>query len=196
MTFIFHPVTPERWPDLERLFAASKATASGEPAQCWCMEWRLPREEWNAGRGDGNRRAMQGFIEAGNVPGILAYDGEEPAGWCSIAPRTQHGGLQAVAQYRNFDDASVWLVSCFYISEAARGKGLMSALLEAAVAYAKDNGARVIEGYPVDEKSDAPLGGLYWGKADAFRRLGFVETGRGVANVAVMRLYTQPRPAR
>ena len=31
----FHEVTPDRWPDLERLFSAK-----GGPAYCWCMPFR------------------------------------------------------------------------------------------------------------------------------------------------------------
>ena len=32
------PATPQRWPDLERLFGPRGACAG-----CWCMWWRLPR---------------------------------------------------------------------------------------------------------------------------------------------------------
>jgi len=182
MQFEFHPVTPERWHDFERLFRESASTTEGEPAVCWCMEWRISRDDWEKGRGEGNRRAMQSLVESGTVPGILAYADGEPAGWCSISPRAQHGGLQTVAQYRNFENPSVWLVSCFYISEKYRGQKLMRGLLEAGVAYAQSNGASVIEGYPIDEATDLrPQAGLvayYWGRASVFHALGFVEIAR------------------
>jgi GNAT superfamily N-acetyltransferase len=184
----FHPVTPDRWPDLERLFLPDEESKRGEPSACWCMEWRRPRDEWRQGLGDGNRQAMRQYIDVGNVPGILAYVGGEPAAWCSISPRPQQVGLRAIAPYRNFDDVSVWLVSCFYIRDDARGRGLMSMLLTAAVEYATAHGARMIEGYPVDEQTEDPEQGLYMGRAASFRKLGFVEHARGAGNRAVMRL--------
>lgn len=197
--FTFQPVTPERWPDLERLFQQSAASQEGEPAVCWCMEWRRPRAEWEEGRGEGNRQAMRELIASGQVPGILAYLDGDPIGWCSISPRPQHDGLQAIAPYRNFADASVWLVSCFYISNGARGQGLMAKLLTAGIEYAKQNGARVIEGYPADERVDrsqhAEFISVYWGVASVFQELGFVEVGRAPRdNRPVMRYYLEPRP--
>jgi GNAT superfamily N-acetyltransferase len=188
MTLEFHAVTPERWPDLDRLFSSSNVEEAGEPVNCWCMEWRLPRDEWQAGRGEGNRRAMQRFIESGQVPGILAYEDGEPVAWCSISPRIQHQGLKAIASYRNFENPDVWLVSCFYVTERARGRGLMSRLLEAAIAYAREGGAKTVEGYPADPKTmEEPERTMYWGLADVFRDAGFSEVARGADGRPVMR---------
>ena len=47
-----HPLTPQRWADLERLFGANGACGG-----CWCMWWRLKRPEFDAGKGEGNRAA-------------------------------------------------------------------------------------------------------------------------------------------
>ena len=64
----FHPVTPERWSDLETLFG-EKGACGG----CWCMLWRLTRKEFEAQKGEGNRRAMQRIVNSGEIPGLLAY---------------------------------------------------------------------------------------------------------------------------
>ena len=50
----FHPLTPERWPDLERLFGVRGACGG-----CWCMWWRLPRATYNEQKGEGNREAFR-----------------------------------------------------------------------------------------------------------------------------------------
>jgi len=42
-------------------------------------------------------------------------------------------------------------VLCFYVHPSAKRKGVASALLETAVARAAAHGARILEGYPVDE---------------------------------------------
>jgi GNAT superfamily N-acetyltransferase len=155
------------------------------------MEWRRPRDEWEANRGEGNRQAMRALIDAGTVPGILAYDGDEPVGWCSISPRAQHRGLEAVGSYRNFANPDVWLVSCFYISHAARGRGMMACLLDEATSYAKQHGAKVVEAYPGDDSVEGPGPGLYLGSVGTFSRAGFVEVARGVYNRPVMRYYVE-----
>jgi GNAT superfamily N-acetyltransferase len=54
----------------------------------------------------------------------------------------------------DLDDPAVWAVTCFYIRRGHRGHGVASALLDAAIPFAKQHGAGVLEGYPVD-----PLGG-------------------------------------
>jgi len=194
VTFEFHPVTPDRWPDLDRLFSAAPETRDGDPPKCWCMEWRLPRAQWEAQQGEGNRRAMQAFIESGQVPGILAYAEGEAVAWCSISPRAQHSGLKEMGSYRWFENPEVWTVTCFYVRGESRGQGLMTALLQAAVDYAKEHGARVVEGHPVDPETteDAEFG-LYMGTAPTFRKAGFVEVARGAYNRPVMRYYVEQR---
>ena len=79
-----HPLTAERWPDLERLFGPRGACAG-----CWCMWPRLPGAEFAAGRGEGNRRALRRLVGAGEPPGILAYVGGEPAAWCALRRRAR-----------------------------------------------------------------------------------------------------------
>ena len=73
-----HPLTPERWPDLERLFGERGACAG-----CWCLWWRLPAAQWRAQRGEANRRALKQLVRAGPPPGLLAYLAGEPVGWCA-----------------------------------------------------------------------------------------------------------------
>ncbi|HWZ42231.1 MAG TPA: hypothetical protein VNW97_02085 [Candidatus Saccharimonadales bacterium] len=78
----FHPLTPGRWPDLEALFGARGACGG-----CWCMAWRLSRSDFNKKKGAANKRALKKLASAKIAPGVLAYAGKEPAGWCAIAPR-------------------------------------------------------------------------------------------------------------
>ena len=79
-----HPLSPERWKDLEKLFGPRGAYGG-----CWCMYWRVARSEFKAGQGKGNQRALHRIVDDGGVPGVLAYRGREAVGWCSIAPRSR-----------------------------------------------------------------------------------------------------------
>src|SRR5207253_588917 len=75
-------VTPERWPDLRRLFGANGACGG-----CWCMWWKLPRRDFVRGKGAGNERELRAIVRSGAAPGLLAYEGDRPVGWCAIEPR-------------------------------------------------------------------------------------------------------------
>ncbi len=64
----FHPVTADRWPDLETLFGP-KGAYSG----CWCMWWRLRRTEFDRQKGADRKRGLKSIVDSGEVPGIIAY---------------------------------------------------------------------------------------------------------------------------
>lgn len=84
----FHPLTPDRWSDFEKLFGPRGACGG-----CWCMYWRLTRSQYEEQHGELNRRNMKALVDSGNIPGILAYTGSEPVGWCSVAPREEFSTL-------------------------------------------------------------------------------------------------------
>ena len=167
------PVTPERWPDLERLFGPRGACAG-----CWCMWWRLPRARWVAGKGQGNRRALRRIVERGAVPGLLAYEGGEPVGWVAVEPREAYAGLDRSRTLARVDDRPVWSVPCFFVARSHRGKGVTRALLEAAARFARSRGARIVEGYPVEYRGGVADAWVFTGAASTFRKAGFREVAR------------------
>jgi GNAT superfamily N-acetyltransferase len=188
----FRPVTPERWAELERLFSESAGEELGNPSRCWCMEWRLAsHREWREAAeasGEANRKGMGAFVTSGHVPGILAYVDGEPAGWCSVSPKPPLVGLARLSErlddvYGRFEDGNEWAVICFYVPEKHRGTGLMGQLLEGAVRYAAENGARVVEGYPFEPEYATDGAG---GTTKVFERAGFVEVRRASEHQAVM----------
>ncbi|GAB4395109.1 MAG: GNAT family N-acetyltransferase [Anaerolineae bacterium] len=184
-----HPVTPDRWADLEALFGPRGAVGG-----CWCMFFRLPSREFEANKGEANRRAMQGIVERGEVPGILAYVDGQPAGWCSIAPREAFPRLERSRVAKRVDDLPVWSVVCFFVQRPYRRQGVGVALLEAAVEYARSQGAHIIEAYPVEAAGDMPDVYAYYGLAETFRRAGFVEVARRSPTRPLMRLTLTDAP--
>lgn len=181
----FHPLTSERWPDLERLFGERGAYAG-----CWCMWWRLTRAQFSRQAGDGNRLALKRVVDSGEVPGIIAYSGNEPVGWCSVAPREHFASLERSRTLKRVDDEPVWSVVCFFVAEEFRNKGLMVSLLRAAVDYAAHQGARVVEGYPFEAKGLLPSGTkAFMGIVPVFRHVGFVEVARRSAGQSIMRYF-------
>ena len=179
----FHPLTPERWLDFENLFGPRGACGG-----CWCMYWRQSRKEFEALHGEPNHQAMKAMVEEGVIPGILAYDGEIPVGWCSIAPRPEFSTLARSRILQPVDEQPVWSVVCFFVKRGQRRKGLTVQLLKAAVDYARSRGARIVEGYPVEPKSgQAPDTFMYTGLFSAFKQAGFSEVLRRSETRPIMR---------
>jgi GNAT superfamily N-acetyltransferase len=195
------PLDAERWPDLCALFGPAGASSG-----CWCMFWRLPAKEWSAGTGKaardpehGNRVKFERVVATGEPTGLLAYVGDQPVGWCAVAPRLAYPRIfrsRAVAPVEP-DDTQVWAVTCFFIHRKHRGLGVGRALLEAAVATAGAAGASSVEGYPVDAGADRLRpGDIYTGTVGLFGHAGFLPVDRPAAGnrITMRRVLSGIRP--
>ncbi len=178
-----HPATPDRWTDFESLMGAK-----GGSGGCWCMLWRLRRPAFDRAKGEGNKRSMKALFDAGAEPGLLAYDGDLPVGWCSIAPRTAFPRLERSRVLKPVDDRAVWSVSCFLIARSHRGQGVSVALLRAACDFVRRREGRILEGYPIEpDKSPYPAVYAWTGLAAAYRAAGFEECARRSPTRPIMR---------
>ncbi len=181
----FHPLTPDRWQDVERLFGERGASGG-----CWCMWWKLRRSIYEKTKGSGNKKAFKQNVASGQTPGILAYRNGEPVGWCAVEPRESYPVLGNSRILAPVDTQPVWSVVCFFIAKPLRHKGMTVELLKAAVRFARNQGAKIVEGYPVDPKAGTmPDAFLYHGLATAFRKAGFKEAVRRSETRPVMRHY-------
>ena len=179
----FHSVTPERWSDLEALFGPRGACGG-----CWCMYWRLPHADYEAMKGAGNHAALKAIVDEGEIPGLLAYHDGQPVGWVSMAPRLAFTRLERSRILKPVDEQPVWSVVCFFVARPYRRKGLTVQLLNAAVEYARQHGAQIVEGYPEEPRTDrVPDAFAYTGLASAFRKAGFVEVLRRSETRPIMR---------
>ena len=185
MELSFQPLTAERWDDFEALFG-EKGACGG----CWCMLWRLSKKQFESQKGEGNRLAMKAVVDSGEVPGILAFDGSRAVGWCAVAPRSSYPALSRSRILKPVDDRPCWSVACLFIERSYRKKGVSTGLLIAASEYARSQGAELIEGYPVEPKSDKdiPPAFAWTGIPGAFIRAGFKEVARRSPTRPIMRL--------
>jgi GNAT superfamily N-acetyltransferase len=152
------------------------------------MYWRLPRKQWTAQKGDGNRRGLQRLVTSGAPLGVLAYAEGRAVGWCAVGPRESFPGLDRSRVAARVDDAPVWSITCLFVDRAWRGRGVSVALLEAAARYAGRHGTGIAEGYPVEPRGGRAADAFVWtGLASAFRRTGFAEVARRSATRPVMR---------
>jgi GNAT superfamily N-acetyltransferase len=181
----FQPVTAKRWKDLVSLFGERGACGG-----CWCMWWRLSRSQFNKQKGEGNKKTLKKIVDAGEIPGILAYTEGEPIGWCSVAPRETFSTLERSRILKRVDEKPVWSVVCFFIAKPFRQKGVTVKLLKSAIEYAKKHGAKIVEGYPIEpKKGKMPDVFANTGLASAFRQAGFVEVVRRSETRPIMRFF-------
>jgi GNAT superfamily N-acetyltransferase len=178
----FHPAAAERWGDVEALFGERGACAG-----CWCMYWRLDAKEYTAGKGAGNRAALRRIVRRGDEPGVLAYAGEEPIGWCAVAPREEYPRLDRSRVLARLDDEPVWSISCLFVARPWRKRGVSQALIEAAVAHARERGAKIVESYPIDPAKPQADAFVWTGIASAYERVGFREIERRSPTRPIMR---------
>jgi GNAT superfamily N-acetyltransferase len=139
------------------------------------MWWRITRREFVRQQGEGNRRAMKQIVDSGMVPGLLAYEGDTPIGWVSVAPREDFASLNRSPNLRPVDDKPVWSIVCFYVDPEHRGKGVLSKLVAAARDYALSQGAQIVEAYPREPGRRLSSELAYMGLVPAFKEAGFVE---------------------
>lgn len=185
--FTFHPLTPERWDDFAAFFAQP-----GHQSHCWCMAWRLPGGDYNKLDDEGRKKAFQSIVESGTPTGILMYQDGQVIGWCSVAPKETYQRLVNSKTMTSIDDQPVWAVLCFVLDPSVRGQHLGAELLKAAAAYAFEEGAGIVEGYPVEPefgKNGKPKKDprAYMGAMSMFLEAGFEGVGRTPNDRPVMR---------
>lgn len=174
----FKPVTPARWDDFERLFEAP-----GGPKYCWCMAWRAsPAEVRDHPGGKSRKPLIEGRIKGGATVGLLGYLGDDPVAWVSIAPRETYRDLGGPAAEAG---ETIWSLACMYVPRRHRKQGYGKQRIEAAIAYARERGATVLEAYPVDPDSPSYR---FMGFVPAFERQGFRQVGIAGSRRHVMRL--------
>lgn len=142
------------WDDFESLFESK-----GGPSYCWCMVWREIEKGKSRSSKSDKKEALKNCVDH-NIPvGLLAYKDSEPIAWCSIAPRDTYRSLGG-----DETKEDVWSLVCFFIKKEYRRQHMSVELITAALKYAKRNGAKYVEAYPV--KTDSP----------SYRFMGFVKT--------------------
>jgi GNAT superfamily N-acetyltransferase len=176
------PVTGALWPALVDVFGRGGASNG-----CWCQYWILGTQYYKRPSSE-NRDALHRAASDGPPPGLLALDADGTAlGWCRLTPRAELPWLNAKKFLAPVDDLPVWSMPCFYVHRKARGQGVMSALIEAAVSRARDAGAPAVEGYPIDTAVPGATRNVFPGTADAFARAGFDVVARRAPDRPIMR---------
>jgi GNAT superfamily N-acetyltransferase len=190
------PANEAAWEDLQTIFSAG-----GDGRWCQCQYFKLTAAQWRAGSSFDERAAQLreqthcGDPQAPSTSGLVAYLGNEPAGWCAVEPRTAYPRLMRAripwsGRDEDKNDQGVWAVTCFVVRKGFRRRGVAAALVQAAVDLARDRGAHAVEGYPrVTQQGDSAVDeAMYVGSQRMFAAAGLREVSRPTPLRLVMRI--------
>ncbi|MCR2763328.1 GNAT family N-acetyltransferase [Microbacterium sp. zg.B48] len=177
---VISPATPDRFDDAE--YALS---GGGDGRACQCQWWMITSAQFDNTTQSERRELLREELHRDAAPpALIAYVDDEAAGWVRVGPRAAQIRLlrtRAIAANTDvpLDDLGVWAISCFVVRREYRGRGLTGKLLSAAIDFARSQGARSIEAYPLDTTAATHRPNeLYHGILSGFQRAGFREVAR------------------
>ena len=192
------PANEASWEDLQAALGTR-----GDPSRCYCQRYKMqPRESWASVGAEElafRLRAQTDCAhpESATTSGLVAYLDGEPVGWCAVEPRTAYPRLLLKTRVpwegraEDKTDDGVWAVTCFVTRTGFRRRGISRALARAAVDFARERGARALEGYPMLTQSGQTVtlpGELLVGTRSVFVDAGFTEVSRPTLRRVVMRI--------
>ena len=188
------PANEASWEDLQAIFGTR-----GDPSRCFCQRYKMaPGESWASVGAEELAARFREQTECGHprsttTSGLVAFLDGEPVGWCAVEPRPAYPrmlrNMRVPWEGRTEDklDEGVWAVTCLVVRAGFRKRGISHALARAAVDFARERGARALEGYPITTK-DVILSELHVGTVGAFEAAGFTEVSHSTLRRVVMRI--------
>ena len=174
---MFKPLTPSRIDDFAHVLRSS-----GSGASCYDLWPRLTGPEHRAeglgGPAELRRAKLVQLAKRRRAPGLLAYHGRNVVGWISIGPRLDYHRTANSKATPAVDDLPVWVIPCITVRAEARGQGVATGLIRAAVGYAFERGAPAVEAYPRADGKRVHDEWAFYGTEALFKKAGF-KTVRG-----------------
>lgn len=165
-----HPATQQRFDDV----AAILRPANDNPQACWCLYYRLASRDFGRLHGPQRPAHLRELCGRERAPGMLAYRGGEPAGWCAFGPWSEMGRLQRSRTIPRIDERPRWSIVCFVVRAGHRRQGVAGALLAGAIEYATACEVELLEAYPVETEGERISSSFaYVGTTRMFERAGF-----------------------
>jgi GNAT superfamily N-acetyltransferase len=180
VTLEIQPLSTKRIADLATLF-----DQGGDPKWCWCSYFRVRGRDWTNATPAENREVLSAAARRrDHAPGLVAYAEGTVVGWVSLGPREDYDRLAYSKVLAPLDEAPVWSIVCFVVGRKSRGKGVADELLAAAIEYARQHGATILEAYPVavPQGERIPSASAFHGTLGMFERAGFKVVERRRAN--------------
>lgn len=181
--------------DLQMVFGTR-----GDPSRCQCQSFKIRDKDWRSVPVEERAFRLReqtdcGHPESMETSGLVAFIETEPVGWCAVEPRNAYPRLRNspvpwAGRAEDKDDDTVWAITCVLVRSGYRRTGISRALVRAAVAFARERGARALEGYPMITQPGEEItwGELRVGARSAFAEAGFTEVSHPTLRRVVMRV--------
>jgi GNAT superfamily N-acetyltransferase len=191
------PANQASWEELQAVFGTAF------PSRCQCQKLKIRDMDWASVPVEERAHRLRaqtdcGHPESDTTSGLMAYLDGEPVGWCAVEPRTAYPRLLRnrivwAGRAEDKTDDDVWAVTCFVVRRGFRRRGVSYALARAAVDFARERGARALEGYPMITR---PGQEITWdeirvGSRSIFEAAGFAEVTHPSLHRVVMRIDFQ-----
>jgi GNAT superfamily N-acetyltransferase len=189
------PANQASWADLQAVFGTADY-----PGMCYCQHYKTRDCHWSSLSGEERQSRLREQTRCDNprartTSGLVAYLGQEPVGWVAVEPRTAYPRLRKVrtvwtGRQEDKTDDGVWAVTCFVTRKGYRKRGITYALAAATVGFARDQGARALEAYPMitSPAKEITWGELHVGSRQVFADAGFAEVSHPSPRRVVMRI--------
>jgi GNAT superfamily N-acetyltransferase len=147
---VVRELTPERLDEYLQFFDNDAFTDFPYWAGCYCGFYDTPGETWDptAKSGSAHRVVRAERISSGKAHGLLAIADGKVVGWCNAQPRADFVNMRSYALAIDDPAEPVGSVMCFLVAPGYRGKGVGTALLNAACDKFRWDKLHVAEGYP------------------------------------------------
>jgi GNAT superfamily N-acetyltransferase len=188
------PANEVSWDDLRAVVGAARAF----DALCFCQRFKILKGWHAVGEEErAHRLRIQsecGYPDSDTTSGLVGYLDDEPVAWCAIEPRPAYIRLTRQVTWAGRDedktDEGVWAITCTVTRTPYRRQGFSHQMIAAAVEFARDGGARAVEGYGMltEPGKEITWGELHVGSRNAFAAAGFREVTRPTKRRVVMRI--------
>jgi GNAT superfamily N-acetyltransferase len=189
------PANEVSWDDLRAVVGAARC--HDDP--CFCQRFKILTSQWRRVPDEERAHRLRTQAECGHpdsetTSGLVGYLGDEPVAWCAVEPRTAYIRLtrQVTWAGRNEDktDEGVWAITCTVTRTPHRWQGFTYQMIAAAVEFARERGARAVEGYGMltEPGKEITWGELHVGSRNALAAAGLSEVTRPTKRRVVMRI--------
>ncbi len=191
---------PQLADDFLNFFDSRAFSDNSDWSGCYCLFNRIPDDdEWDKRSPGMNRDTADTAIRSGKMSGYLAFFEGKAIGWCNGDNLDQMPRLKKFFNGVTIDLTKAFAFSCFLVERSFRQQGIATALLDFALADAKNRGFRVAVARPAagprlaGADPNVPSGWEqrnYHGPLALYQKAGFCEAGKSGDFILMTKILT------
>ncbi len=138
--------------------------------KCYCYDYHFTGDVEACTR-EMSRSSVINLINESKLTGYLAFENDQPIGWCNANNRSNYQRLLKDYDYVDNPDDKVCSIVCFLIHPEYRRRGIAQKLLKRVIEDYSDTDYDYFEAYP--KKAESSCEGNFKGPIELYKRFGF-----------------------